>query len=610
MKAKDAKISYEVPLAHELAEALLKPHETIRDSVQGDIVITALERHIIDTSAFQRLRFLLQLGPTHLVYPGAVHTRFAHSIGTLHWADKLAQIVNRNYAVYSQRSLVEIDPYPHFLIRLCALLHDVAHIPFGHTLEDEGNLSEPEWDDNARAEYWLGAKSEIVAAITNFLAANEVPEDKISRIIADIRRYIHHKGDLMELEFPFISDIVGNTLCADLLDYLDRDMYYCGLKERSGDRVVKYFAVVRVKRRPSQVEEEDNLGDHKIGQQVFIPVDNPGDGKGRMVLLAYRWEQEHFPTRNLKLVKKPEILSEAIDLLRRRFALAEKVYFHRSKLAASAMLISAMNSSSIKIPDIYEISDDSFIRKLESDANGRTRHLVKAYTSRNLYKPVYELDYLEECDTDAQSTKLWKESYPSFRLPEWRRKHEEFIEINFGLAAGSIAIYCPDRSMNLKEFEMLVQIRPEQEIKILENILERNRKSEMDAINQRLIKLWKFLILADPNEIDVTQYANERVHNLSAFCEGLIKIDNGIEELTRRGKPLREQFATRVVQEWENEPGNTQVPFDMYEQMIEASYKSEDQNILESMRKHLAALMTTATNKEGQLLLKPERPLK
>ena len=97
-------------------------------------------------------------------------------------------------------------------------------------------------------------------------------------------------------------------------------MYYCGLRERSGDRVVKYLAVLRVTQAKSNVYDK------------FKESDNDSVGKGRIVLLAYRFEREHNPERGYKTVLKPEIKSEAIDLIRRRYTLAEKVYFHRTKL--------------------------------------------------------------------------------------------------------------------------------------------------------------------------------------------------------------------------------------------------------------------------------------
>ncbi len=525
------------PLNEAQIKILLAPHEIVRDPLHEDITITALERVIIDTLAFQRLRSLNQLGPTHLVYPGATHTRFMHSLGTLHCVEQMVQIANINYSVYSQPSLLQVEPYPHLLARLFALLHDVAHMPYGHTLEDEGNLADPEWEDEERAGLWLGMDKEIPKAILEFLVNSSISPAAAERVVNDIRKYVLFKDDPMDLDYPFVIDLVGNTLCADLLDYLDRDMYFCGLRERSGDRVVKYVAIARVHRKTKDDEE-------------LLPSDDSGIGKGRVVLLTYRFEHEHLAGGNLKVVSKPEILSEAIDLLRRRFILAEKVYFHRTKLAASALLISATGSSSLKLREIYDLSDGEFISRLSSDTDPRVQQLINAYKSRNLYKSVYQLNYREERDTDPQSKILWREKYQHFRNPLWRKEKEGYLETYSDLPPGSIVIYCPDRNMNLKEFEMLVQSRSGGEIKPLENILDRNRRLEMDAINQRYAQIWSLHIFVDPQAIDVSNIANEAVQNLSAICESVIGFPNDITALQGKGLPLRNQVASRVIREW------------------------------------------------------------
>lgn len=565
------------PLNDEETEILLAPHEIVRDPLHQDITITALERVIIDTLAFQRLRSLNQLGPTHLVYPGATHTRFMHSLGTLHCVEQMVQIANINYSVYSQPSLMRVEPYPHLLARLFALLHDVAHMPYGHTLEDEGNLADPEWEDKERAHLWLGLDKEISKAILEFLVNSSISSAAAERVVNDIRRYVLFKDDPMDLDYPFVTDLVGNTLCADLLDYLDRDMYFCGLRERSGDRVVKYVAIARVHRKTKEAEE-------------FLPSDESGIGKGRVVLLTYRFEREHLAGGNLKVVSKPEILSEAIDLLRRRFILAEKVYFHRTKLAASALLISATGSSSLKLREIYDLSDSEFISRLSSDTNPRVQQLIKAYKSRNLYKSVYRLNYREERDNDPQSKILWREKYQYFRNPLWRKEKEEYLETYSNLPPGSIVIYCPDRNMNIKEFEMLVQSQSGGEIKPLENILDSNRRLEMDAINQRYVQIWNLHIFVDPQAIDVSNIANEAVQNLSAICESVIGFPNDITALQGKGLPLRHQVASRVIMEWQ-QANKGKVPHQVYEELVHASHRGEEANLIEAFRKHLKASM-------------------
>src|SRR5215216_6722061 len=99
----------------------------IRDAVHGDIELGSLEVELIDTPEFQRLRGIKQLGTAYLVFPSAVHTRFEHSLGTSWMAHRLVESIRRTRSVSLDDEL---------LIRVAALLHDIMHIPFGHTLED------------------------------------------------------------------------------------------------------------------------------------------------------------------------------------------------------------------------------------------------------------------------------------------------------------------------------------------------------------------------------------------------------------------------------------------------------------------------------------------
>ena len=102
-------------------------HE-MRDPIHGFIKLSKRERDLIDTQVFQRLRRIRQLAMTFLVYPGAVHTRFDHSIGVMHIAGR---ICTRLQELNPKRICDEdIDR-----VRLAALLHDVGHGPFSHVSE-------------------------------------------------------------------------------------------------------------------------------------------------------------------------------------------------------------------------------------------------------------------------------------------------------------------------------------------------------------------------------------------------------------------------------------------------------------------------------------------
>ncbi|NHV06547.1 MAG: HD domain-containing protein [Thaumarchaeota archaeon] len=110
----------------------------VRDPVHGFIQFNEWEKEIIDSPEFQRLRRIRQLALTDMVYPGATHTRFEHSLGVMHLATKMYDAI-----VSSNKSLLESKlkydeaglKRDRQLVRLSALLHDVGQMPFSHALE-------------------------------------------------------------------------------------------------------------------------------------------------------------------------------------------------------------------------------------------------------------------------------------------------------------------------------------------------------------------------------------------------------------------------------------------------------------------------------------------
>jgi len=164
----------------------------IRDPVHGTIELTELERLILDTAPMQRLRHVRQLGLAHLVYPGAHHTRFEHSLGCLHLADQMADAID----------LGEDDRRR---LRLAALLHDVGHLAFSHDSESvtAGRLG----DHEAR-----GQKIVRKSHITDIISREENP--------ATIARWLHGAS---------YGQLLTSDVGADRIDYLLRDAHYTGV---------------------------------------------------------------------------------------------------------------------------------------------------------------------------------------------------------------------------------------------------------------------------------------------------------------------------------------------------------------------------------------------
>lgn len=105
--------------------------EKIYDNVHGFIYLTKEEKELLSTPYFQRLNHIKQLGLSYFVFPGAVHTRFSHSLGVLYITEKLIQRLKK----IKYKAFKEPNSKYHKIARLSALLHDIGHYPLSHTIE-------------------------------------------------------------------------------------------------------------------------------------------------------------------------------------------------------------------------------------------------------------------------------------------------------------------------------------------------------------------------------------------------------------------------------------------------------------------------------------------
>jgi len=194
----------------------------ITDPIHRYIRFTELEREIIDTPVFQRLRKIRQLAGAHLVYPSAQHTRFEHSLGTMHLAGLAGQtLLDKGYI--EKKDQLEG-------LRLAALLHDIGHGPFSHLFEEVLNGS--------------GIST----------SSHENMGKKIIRetIIKDIlEKYGYDSDCICNLSFGespimFYNEIIAGGLSSDIMDYLPRDSFFTGVEYGKIDyyRLISSFEVL------------------------------------------------------------------------------------------------------------------------------------------------------------------------------------------------------------------------------------------------------------------------------------------------------------------------------------------------------------------------------
>ena len=167
---------------------------SIKDPVHGSITVPQAMQQLLDLPAVQRLRHVRQLGFAYLVYPGANHTRFEHSLGTMHLASKIS----------SHLSLTDEEST---LVTASALLHDIGHGPYSHAIE-------------LLIEEKLGTSHTYIEPLLNdfflndCLCALDIDSNEVNAMISGA----HH-----------LSEIIHGDLDVDRMDYLLRDAHYTGV---------------------------------------------------------------------------------------------------------------------------------------------------------------------------------------------------------------------------------------------------------------------------------------------------------------------------------------------------------------------------------------------
>lgn len=320
------------------------PRKAIRDPIHGLIPRYTDEIRIMDTRVFQRLRGIRQLAMAHLVYPGALHTRFEHSVGTMHVAARICQRLSE---------FGYIDEQETKLVRLAALLHDIGHGPFSHVSE---LLLDRHYDrDKIKA---LPDRERIHERITvQIIQENkEVGDVLSSEMRTDIVNLLSDTG-----ERDFKRDIVSGPLDADKIDYLRRDSYFAGVEYGRFD-LEKIVDVCRVK--PYRSES-------------YLVLHHEG---------VYAVEQ----------------------FVMAKYHMGQQVYFHRVRSITDAMLVRGVTMAinggddlacrvfrydgSQAFLDAYlSVDDEEILQALRRSANTKVQEIFSRLADRRLFKQVCEL---------------------------------------------------------------------------------------------------------------------------------------------------------------------------------------------------------------------------
>lgn len=502
------------------------------------------EIEVIDHPAFQRLGGMHQLGLAHFVYRGATHRRLEHALGTVHTAQQIIEAVRDNClgkTEHSERDQwcvgCQLSKYEARFIRLAALLHDIGHVPFGHTFEDELHLLNKH-DERARLDKVLGKTSwydeptESLGDLVDRLYQRYVPKGVPDQPSELLKRIILHKKvetssiskvstdvalATRALRLDICGDIVGNTICADLLDYIYRDWYHVGKPKHVDNRIFQYMSI-RTKVSGFTTDEE---------------------GRPRPT------SEDRFV---INIGNRPNLRTDGvtaiITLLESRYELAEAVLFHRTKMTATAMLERALilalpppdPHASLDFPELVQRtsskskSQEQFSGELEdwlishaeeelipALCEGRApfdgkflstedklglapaRKLASQLLRRDLYNRLFTVtsgELLPEQVTYIQNRYGDQSQAAANRARSLRR-----LEKDFDLPHGSIAMYCPESRMNSKIAQVRLFVEGEvhrfDEYEKTPKTEDKLSRGHLRAQLRRFDDLWRIVFFVD-----------------------------------------------------------------------------------------------------------------
>jgi len=345
-------------------------HKIVRDPIHGDIRINGCLLELLEAPEVQRLHSIKQLGFAHLVFPGAHHTRFEHSLGSSAIATRIAEIL-------------ELPTDEKELITCAALLHDIGHGPFSHTLEsillerfgvDHVDLTE---------KLLLGTYTIFDAKEKSFIHSATVHQilEKYGANKKEIVSIIRGKAS----KKSYLSQLLNSTIDVDQLDYLMRDAYYTGVS----------YGLIDVQR---------------LLQTIVIH------------------------NGNLAMMRKGVNVVE--NILMARALMYSSVYFHKTVRIAELMLLKSLEDVPDAEPfEFFRMTDAEIMTRLLTMGRYQ-QEIITRLKYRDLFKQAYTAS-VQDLEKQDRKTLVKLEDATK------RREKERELEETLGIPKGHIILDIP-----------------------------------------------------------------------------------------------------------------------------------------------------------------------
>jgi len=357
----------------------VKYHHEFRDPVHSFITTTSDERLVIDSLPVQRLRHINQLALSPLVYPGATHRRFEHSLGVMHLAGEAFDVLTRRENVRDEvRDLVpELNaeqnfPYWRKVVRMAALCHDLGHLPFSHAAEHE--TLPPGTSHETLSEQVI-----LSPAMKATFRRMVPPID--AEMVAKLAVGPGKSGQSFDVWEAILTDIItGNAFGVDRIDYLLRDSLHAGVQYGRFD----HLRLIQTLR-------------------LLPPVQGPADG-----------DENLAPTIGIEHGG----LNSAEALLLARYFMFGQVYFHAVRVAYDIHLVDFLKAwlpggtFSTDLEEHLAMTDNEVwvgIREVSRKPDHPAYDPARRILERDHYKVLYT--------RSAADQQIWSE--PGKAVAEW-----------------------------------------------------------------------------------------------------------------------------------------------------------------------------------------------
>jgi len=427
----------------------------VQDPVHGGLKLDSVFLRLIESTELQRLHSVHQLGLAYLVYPGANHSRFEHSLGTFYVAGRMC-------------SSLRLDPGESDLVRCAALLHDIGHLPYSHTfevvLQEQFGIDHEEISRRLiRGEDFVITERERqmlgeCESVPEMLEASDISPREVASLLEGGRSeqgcqktLSRHRGQAHFNTHRYLSQMISGAVDADQLDYLVRDAHYTGVAYGviDLDRLLETFAIFN--------------GD--------LVVDRGG-------------------------------LSAVEGMLVARALMFSSVYFHKTVRISELMLAKAVELLGREaIGTIHRMTDASLLAHLTS-MGGYHEEIATRIKYRRLFKKAYAISVL-----DAQDEQ-WK-TIEEMATVRRRRALESEIAARAGTDPGNVIIDVPSHELPVSEPRIAladVRILDGGKVRMLPRM-----SSIASSLQNRRVHEWAIMVACPAGDVERVGRASKRV---------------------------------------------------------------------------------------------------